>query len=410
MRKEILEGNCTNKREIFWYAIPAYGHIYSSLYLARCLSEKDFRIVYYSTEEFREVIEANGCVFRSYPIRQEELELSDGQKILKLYRLLLEYTDKMLPFLLKDAVKDRPACVIFDSLAPWGRLIMEQLQIPGFSFYSIIAFRQVGDKGFRAYCKGFSADFLRYASEIPRAVGLKRLLVKKYGKTKLGIKDVLMNKGVVNLMGYSRLFQPGGEKYGKSYHFLGPLAVHRKVIEKNDFDCPNGRIIYISLGTIFNRDEQLLEQLVRQFGRKPDKTSQSCEYSVVMVWDEWNGSQKECFPDNFIVRKFVNQGEVLKRASLFISAGGQNSIHEALYYSVPCLICPQQGEQLVNAERFERLGFGRILRDPYSLRQEACLAMKLRNTWDEDKRAAAIRTFAKKEAKIFHQLLQKNSL
>ena len=134
MRKEILEGNCTNKREIFWYAIPAYGHIYSSLYLARCLSEKDFRIVYYSTEEFREVIEANGCVFRSYPIRQEELELSDGQKILKLYRLLLEYTDKMLPFLLKDAVKDRPACVILILLRPGGGLLWSSCRYLALAF------------------------------------------------------------------------------------------------------------------------------------------------------------------------------------------------------------------------------------------------------------------------------------
>ena len=54
--------------------------------------------------------------------------------------------------------------------------------------------------------------------------------------------------------------------------------------------------------------------------------------------DEW----KHC--DNFfIIRPFVNQGEILKHADLFITAGGMNSIHEALYYGVPCLMCPQQG-------------------------------------------------------------------
>ena len=86
------------------------------------------------------------------------------------------------------------------------------------------------------------------------------------------------------------------------------------------------------------------------------------------------------------MRKFVNQGEILKKASLFITAGGVNSIHEALYYGVPCLLCPQQGEQLLNARQFENLGFGRILRDLVKLRREAEWAMKLKDGWKEGRR------------------------
>ena len=88
------------------------------------------------------------------------------------------------------------------------------------------------------------------------------------------------------------------------------------------------------------------------------------------------------FPENFIVRPFVNQNEVLAHASLFLTAGGVNSIHEALYFGVPCLMCPQQGEQLLNARQFERLGFGRILRDPDRLLQEVRACMELKKHWD----------------------------
>ena len=77
--------------------------------------------------------------------------------------------------------------------------------------------------------------------------------------------------------------------------------------------------------------------------------------------DEWKHR------DNFIIRPFVNQGEILKHADLFITAGGMNSIHEALYYGVPCLMCPQREEQRLNAGQFEALGFGRILRDRLDL-------------------------------------------
>ena len=157
-------------------------------------------------------------------------------------------------------------------------------------------------------------------------------------------------------------------------------------------------MIYISLGTIFNQDKRLRGEIVRQFGRNMTDSGtlnekvngadkrQSRDYFVVMVWNGMNEGEQIRFPDNFIVRRFVNQKEVMKQACLFISAGGMNSIHEALYFGVPCLLCPQQGEQLLNARRFEKLGFGKILKDPEKLREEAEMAMGLKKMWDEEKR------------------------
>lgn len=212
-----------------------------------------------------------------------------------------------------------------------------------------------------------------------------------------------MNKGDYNLLGYSRLFQPGGRSFGKSYLFLGPLAPHRIAIEKNDFICPDEKIIYISLGTIFNQNLRLLKQIIRQLGRT--KNEKDGQYVVVMVWQGADEERKRMFPDNFIVCEFVNQGEILKRASLFISAGGTNSIHEALYYGVPCLMCPQQGEQRINAERFEKLGFGKILYNPEHLYEEAMAAMDLKNTWNEQRRRELSNACVKKGIQIFQQLI-----
>lgn len=379
---------------IFFYGIPAYGHLHSNLYLTGCLSAVGYRVVYYSMEPYRREIEANGCEFRAYPLDRDSIDASDGDKPLKLYRLILEYTRDMLPHLLAEAEKEKPYRVIFDSLALWGRAVGEIMKIPSCSFYSIAVMDRVGGNAFWAYASGFSASFLRYAGEFNRAMDVRRKLRQTYGIRKLGVLSVLMNRGSSNLMGYSKDFQPGGSKLGSSYVFLGPLAPFRNVIQTNDFVCPDDRLIYISLGTVFNQDTGLLREILRQFGQKhpvdgePYKNENS--WNVVMVWnmetagrntdtrkDEW----KHC--DNFIIRPFVNQGEILKHADLFITAGGMNSIHEALYYGVPCLMCPQQGEQRLNAGQFEALGFGRILRDRLDLYGEAMAAMKLKDQWDE---------------------------
>ena len=381
---------------IFWYGIPAYGHVHSNLYLAKCLANKGFRIVYYSFPKFRKVIEANGCNYRPYPVSSEEIVLTDGSQILKLYCLILQYTKKMLPILEEEAMQEEPDKVFFDSLALWGRVIGQRCKIPSYSFYSIIGIARVGDPAFWAYAKGFYKGFLQYIKEWPQIWKLRRELEEEWELNDLGMQAVLMNQGDWNLMGYSRRFQPGGKRFGERYLFLGPMAVHRQMVEKNNFEYPKGTLIYISLGTIFNRNEQFLKEIIIQLGEYNREISecggkQNPEYSVVLVWNKLNSEKEMKFPPNFIVRQFVNQGEVMQRASLFITAGGVNSIHEALYYGVPCLMYPQQGEQYINARQFERLGFGRVLKNPSKLKQEIIQTMKLCEQWEEQQREEMLR-------------------
>ena len=595
----------SDKGTLFFYGLPAYGHTLSNLYLAGRLAGAGFRVVYYSAEPFRENIEENGCEYRAYPMDWAALDLTDGERILKLYRLVLEYTWRMLPKLLEQAEEERPCGVIFDSLALWGRAVGQLRGVPSFAFYSIAAidwtwgfpgvrggggapadsagspagfrkygseehregitagasgsfamFRKPGNverehgitagacappariwkpgseeredgitagacappairkrgseeredgtavgacapparirkhsneecregiaadasgfyariqkpgkaerrdgaatdapgatarlrkhshgertggrpakdrgglpvglwkyghengdarrfpvspwgKGLGAYAPGFSADFLRYAGEIPGAAAYAKRLRKRYGLRDLGLLSVLMNRGDYNLCGYARLFQPGGRGFGGEYRFVGPLSVHRKIGQQNDFSCwdedVSTPLIYISLGTVFHRNEEFLRTVVEQLGLRTgnrlterlERTGGGCpaglgvgrsrgeSFRVVLVW---SGDETRAFPENFTVRPFVNQNEILKHAALFITAGGMNSLHEALYFGVPCLMCPQQGEQRLNARRFERLGFGKILQDPRKLRREAWKCMELKKGWDE---------------------------
>ena len=380
------------EKTVLLYALPAYGHIHSNLYLTEQLSRAGYRVIYYATEPYRAEIEANGGEYRAYPLGGKAIDASDGNKLLKLYRLILEFTFDMLPVLLSEAEQVKPCRIIFDSLALWGRAVGELLSVPSFSFYSIAAIDRIGGRAFFAYASGFSGGFLRYAGELPKALRIRRQLGRSYGIRKLGMLPVLMNKGNRNLMGYSRMFQPGGGKFGDDYVFLGPLSPHMKSILTNDFLCPPEKLIYISLGTIFNRDRELLHEILRQFGR-----GKGAGFHVVMAWDI---EKTDRIPDNFIVRPFVNQGEILKHASLFITAGGTNSIHEALYYGVPCLICPQQGEQLINAKRFEAMGFGRILRKKADLYRESMAAMALKDTWSGERRKRATAVHVKTALKL----------
>ena len=63
-------------------------------------------------------------------------------------------------------------------------------------------------------------------------------------------------------------------------------------------------------------------------------------------------------PPNVVVRPHVPQLEVLRRASIFVSHGGMNSVSESLHFGVPLVCVPQMGEQEIVARQVEALGAG----------------------------------------------------
>ncbi len=63
-------------------------------------------------------------------------------------------------------------------------------------------------------------------------------------------------------------------------------------------------------------------------------------------------------PENIVVCRSVPQLDVLQRARLFVTHGGANSVHEALYYRVPLVLVPQMFEQEMNARQVVVNGAG----------------------------------------------------
>jgi MGT family glycosyltransferase len=65
--------------------------------------------------------------------------------------------------------------------------------------------------------------------------------------------------------------------------------------------------------------------------------------------------------ENFIVRSFVPQIEILRRAAAFVTHGGMNSVQEGLYHGVPLAIAPQGADQFWISARASELGAALVL-------------------------------------------------
>jgi MGT family glycosyltransferase len=109
--------------------------------------------------------------------------------------------------------------------------------------------------------------------------------------------------------------------------------------------------VYISLGTIFNGKPAFYRACVAQFADHPGQF-------IMAVGKTFDIAQLGPIPDNFIVRPFVPQLDVLAHADAFITHGGMNSAHESLCAGVPMVLIPQQAEQAMVAQRIHDVGAG----------------------------------------------------
>ena len=61
-------------------------------------------------------------------------------------------------------------------------------------------------------------------------------------------------------------------------------------------------------------------------------------------------------PQNFIVKNYVPEIEVLKYTKLFITYGGMNNTNEGLYCGVPLIVIPQNADQPIISGQVTNIG------------------------------------------------------
>jgi len=116
----------------------------------------------------------------------------------------------------------------------------------------------------------------------------------------------------------------------------------------------NRPLVYISMGTVNNKERAVVEFFIQAFAGRD-------EFVLLTTGNQFTPASLGNIPENIAIHPWLPQIAVVKRAALFISHGGLNSIHDALYFGVPLLLCPQQEEQTLNGSRVVDLGAGLML-------------------------------------------------
>lgn len=341
-----------------------HGHVNPTIGIVRELINRGEDVTYIAGEEFRDKIEKTGAKFIGHKnlfdlssLITSSLNLETNEKLLNALNTFKEIIEEIFK------LDEKFDYIIYDSSFVLGGEVGRVLNIPTISSSSIFAINEKIIKSlldlpisqeFKLKMEGAKPKIKEILSS-HNYVDFVNELQEKYNIKFPSMVDRSGKKGMLNIVYTSKYFQPYSESFDESYKFIGSSVIDRK--ESIDFDLSNNeenKVIYISLGTIFNNSIEFYECCFKAF----------CNMNVKVIMSVGRKIDISIFkniPSNFIVRNYVPQLEVLKYADVFITHGGMNSTNEGLYFNIPLILIPQSVDQPFVANRVAELSAGIVI-------------------------------------------------
>lgn len=332
---------------------PSQGHINPTIPLMEELIKRGEQITCFITEEYREKIERTGATFRAcdnylkkYYKPEHKIGLFEGIegllniRYMVIHDVLRQIKDEKFDYVIHDSILGcgsdiaqilkLPAVCSCTTLAPSKKRVI----IPDMSGFGLFKNKVTGYSHYR--------NSWRTQKEQEELFGLKPS----------SPLDAYFRRGDLNIVYTSREFQPYSSDFDNSFKFVGPSISDRKENIEFPFEVLKGKkVIYISMGTVHNYRLDFYKICMDAF--------RGMDVQVVLsIGDTNNIENLKNIPDNFIVRNYVPQIEILKHTDVFISHGGMNSTSEAIFSNVPLVLVPMAADQFLVAKRVEELKLG----------------------------------------------------
>ena len=346
-------------------SLGAFGHVNPTLSFVTELVKREVRVTYFTTEDFRSIIEPTGAKFVPVPSwmannapQNEKKEGGEADSVAAVVPFLFlneagAYIDPILAVLRED----RPDAIVHDFAGIAGTIAADVLKVP-----NIMLFTSYPSNDSYSVAESFSgvpADHpLRIAAD-----GIAEGYAAKYGCRKMTVKEIFDGQGDLNLVMVQKRLVPNYESFDDSFVFTGVQIGKRTAF--GSWTAPdNGKpLLYSSLGTAFNNWPEyypILFDAVR-----------GLDINVFAALGAVDPDSLHDVPANVELGKMVPQLDILSQASVFITHAGMGGTGEAIYYGVPMIAIPQMDEQAITAGQIEKTGLGLAFPDKSAITSQA---------------------------------------
>ena len=351
-------------------AVPFFSHSAAAMRLARVIASQGHELVVWGPERHRGEVEGWGARFE---LHEPTMPRTRG---LGFSMELLETTERIAGSLVEELFEFGTEVLIHDSQAPWARVAGDYLglsRLVAHPMFPIIT----------PYSKPSRSDpFLPAPPDEEakaRFASSWDAIARRWGVEIEDDHRTIHSAGRV-MVGFTTQRIVGDELLVPSWEVVGPLMSPPPPTAR-----PQGRpLVYLCLGTAYNARPDPFKAAITALAGEP----------VEVLVSTGNGrwvTELELgpLPDNVTLRTFVEARAVLARASIHITHGGCNSVHETLLAGVPMVFLPQAFDQFPLAWAVERLGAGVIAEeDPFAIREAVRLLLDSEKAQDSARELA----------------------
>lgn len=350
-------------------SLGAFGHINPTLSFVTELVKRSVRVTYFTTEDFRSIIEGTGAKF--VPMKSwmagndnhnedKKEEKKEGEKEDSVAAvvpfLFLNEAGAFIDDVLAVLREDKPDAILHDFAGIAGTMAADILGVPNIMLYTSYPANETYSV----------ADTMGIPDNHPMRLAADQIAegyVKKYGCRKMTIKEIFDGQGDLNLVMMQKRLVPNYESFDDRFVFTGVQIGKRTAF--GSWKAPdNGKpLLYSSLGTAFNNWPEyypILFDAVRDL-----------DINVFAALGAVDPATLKDVPANVELGQMVPQLDLLSQASVFITHAGMGGTGEAIYYGVPMIAIPQMDEQAITARQIEKNGLGFAFYDKNAITSES---------------------------------------
>ncbi len=337
--------------------VPFYSHSAAAMRLGGALAAQGHELVFWGPERHRDEVEGWGAQFE---LHEPKMPTTQG---LGFPMELLETTQQIVPGLIDQVYGYESEVLIHDSQAPWARVAGDYLglaRVVAHPMFPIVA----------NFSKPSRSDPFDPAPPDEEANARFHsswaAIARRWGVEIEDDQRTIHSSGRV-MLAFTTQRVLGDHLLDPSWTLVGPLMTPPAPAAR-----PERPLVYVCLGTAYNARPEPFKAVIDGLANEPVDVLVSTGNGK-WVTEEALGP----LPANVTVEQYVDAREVLSRASVHITHGGCNSVHETLLAAVPMVFLPQAFDQFPLARAVTRLGAGITAEEePFEVREAVRLLLE----------------------------------
>lgn len=319
--------------------VPYNSHTEAATRLTDVLVRQGHEVVCWGHERHRERIEAAGAVFERH-----QPAMPSVSNYVSYVTSTAEVAERTSEELIEQLFAHEVEVIVHDSMALWGRIAGDYLGIPrvvSHPMFPIVAPHHVRSQH----------ELAEPTTDENAARGqfnaCRTSIAQRWG-VEIEFDDVVHSTAPTTVA-YTTREILGGFELDPGWQLVGPLMPPPPPRAPSR----SRPLVYVCFGTSYNWRTELYHAVIEALQSEPVDV-------LISRGREVGPGSLGAVPSNVEVREFAPTREVLAEASLHVTHGGCNSVHETLLAGVPMVGIPQAYDQFPLCGRLQLLGAGVI--------------------------------------------------